>query len=349
MEKAIWRIIDVNYNRAREGARVVEEFARFVLNCSSLSSRVKKLRHDLCKAVSGLDQNRLLASRDSVHDVGFGLEVAGQLRRSEPMDVFIAAAKRLPEALRALSESISTIDPVIAAAIEKLRYDAYTLEKDIHLSVVTGMKYSKVRLYVLLDGSLGAELDRVARKCIAGGADCLQLRCKNLSDKQVYGLAEVLVGICRESGVISIINDRADIAIAVDADGVHLGQDDISVESVRKLQNSPLIIGLSTHNMAQLSDAIEQRPDYVGIGPAFPTTTKPDIQIAGLDYVRQALDHLSDSGIGHAVIGGVNMENVDRVIEAGARTIAVCSAVTASDDPEGSCRNLKAKLISSGE
>lgn len=344
MEKAIWRIIDVNFNRAREGARVVEEFARFVLNSKVLSSKAKQLRHELSSAISKLDQSKLITSRDSQNDVGFGLEVQGQLKRKEAKDVFIAAAKRLPEALRSLTETIQTIDPETAFQIEKLRFQAYSLEKEITLAIDTSLRYSKVKLYVLLDGSLGSKLEEVAKACIDGGADCLQLRAKNLDDLTIFELAKRLVNLCKSNDVISIINDRVDIAIASDADGVHLGQDDLPVEKIREIIPKPMIIGLSTHNPDQLSKAIAQNVDYVGVGPAFQTITKPDIEIAGLSYIEKAMQMLADTGVGHAVIGGVSLENIDQLTALGVNTAAVCSAVTQADNPKEACEKLKMKL-----
>ncbi len=134
MESAIYRIIDANFNRAREGARVVEEYCRFALDSKALSARAKQLRHRLCSAVGQLDQGHLLAARDSVGDVGREMKVDDQLSRKTLADCATAAAKRLPEALRALAETVQTIDPELAQQFEKLRFQAYTLEKDIFIN-----------------------------------------------------------------------------------------------------------------------------------------------------------------------------------------------------------------------
>ncbi len=344
MQQSVYRIIDVNFNRAREAARVMEEFARFVLNSQPLSARVKALRHKLSSIVDSLDQTLLIMSRDSRRDVGVGLRVEGQMSRGDIRDVFTAAAKRLPEALRALAETIQTINPQSASDIESLRFEAYSLEKDIFLRLENHRRYADVRLYVLLDNSLGERFEHIAMQCIKGGADCLQLRCKNIDDGQRYALAQKLVKMCRDNGVLSVINDSADIAVACGADGLHLGQDDLPVEAARGLYPRPIITGLSTHNLAQLHAAIELNVDYVGIGPAFATTTKPGIEVAGLGYVKDAVKTLAGTGIGHAVIGGINLGNIAQVVAAGVKTVAVCSAVTSSDEPAVVCRKFKEML-----
>ncbi len=360
MEKAAYRILDANFNRAREALRVMEEYARFALNCGPLSGRAKQLRHGLSTAIGALDAASLLASRDTLGDVGVGQKVPGQLERTTLKDGFTAAAKRLSEALRALAETIQSADAKTAATIEHLRYDAYTLEKDIVLFAEPAEKFKRVRLYVIITSNLPAEVLSLASRCAAGGADCIQLRAKDIPDDRLFALAVEFVDICREMGSLSIINDRVDIAAAAGADGVHLGQHDLPIEQVRRLQLTPLIVGKSTHSLKELETVVSDMndggagsqptrgpgalPSYVSLGPVFATPTKPKIDIAGLDYVRQGLDTLSGTGVGHAVIGGITRDNVEQVLDAGARCIAVCAAVTGAPDPAEACRRLKARI-----
>jgi thiamine-phosphate pyrophosphorylase len=345
MERAVYRIIDANFNRAREALRVMEEYCRFALNSGSLSERAKGLRHELCAAVGGLDAGRLLAGRDTLGDVGVGQKVEGQHQRTTLKDCFTAAAKRLTEALRAMAEVTQTVDKSVAEAVERLRYEAYTLEKDIVLFSEPIEKFNRVRLYVIITSNLPAEVLALASKCATGGADCIQLRAKDLPDDRLFAMAVEFVEICREMGTLSIINDRADIAAAAGADGVHLGQNDLPVEQVRRIQISPLIIGKSTHSLKELDSALRGRPSYVSLGPAFPTPLKPDIEIAGAEYVRQGLARLAETGISHVAIGGITGENVEQVIRAGAARVAVCSAVTKATDPADACRRLKDKIL----
>jgi thiamine-phosphate pyrophosphorylase len=344
MERAAYRIVDANFNRAREAARVMEEYCRFVLNSGPLSERAKRLRHELCAAVGQLDAGSLLAGRDTRGDVGVGLKVEGQLERATLKDCFIAGAKRLTEALRVLAETIQPDNRAVAESLERLRYEAYTLEKDIMLFSEPVEKFNRVRLYVIITSNLPANVLTVASQCATGGADCIQLRAKDIPDDRFFALAVEFVEICREMGALSIINDRADIAAAAGADGVHLGQNDLPVEQVRRLQLSPLIIGKSTHSRKELDAACPSLPTYVSLGPAFSTPTKPDIEIAGVDYVRQGVERLAETGISHVAIGGITAENVEQVLRAGAQRVAVCAAVTRAVDPAEVCRRLKDKI-----
>ena len=344
MERAIYRIIDANFNRAREAIRVVEEFCRFALNSSCLSKQAKELRHKLCRAISRLDAGRLISCRDTLGDVGIGETVNNQLERLDLKECLIAGSKRLTEALRVLAEVIQTIDKPLADTIEKLRYDAYQLEKDIVLFSEPAEKFRKVCLYIVITSNFPAEIITLTGKCAAGGADCIQLRAKAMDDDKMYATAAEFVKMNRGEGVLSIINDRVDIAISAGADGVHLGQNDLPVDCARRLQMTPMIIGKSTHSPEQLIAACGENPTYVGLGPVFATETKPAAKAVGLEYVRQAGRILADTGIGHVAIGGINRDNVNEVLSAGARCIAVCSAVTKAIDPKAACSDLKDKI-----
>ena len=343
-QRAAYRIIDANFNRAREAARVIEEYCRFALDCESLTARAKQLRHELCTAMAGLDGAALIAARDTPGDVGVGMAVPGQLQRGDLRDCLTAGCKRLPEALRAITEAVQSDHPTIAATVERLRYDAYTLEKDIVTFAEPAGRFARVRLYVLISSDLPAEVLWLTQSCVAGGADCLQLRTKHSSDEQRLALAQKFAAVCAEGGVVSIINDRADIAVLSGADGVHLGRGDIGIEAARRLQSRPLIIGATTHNLEELRAVSGRQPTYVSLGPVWPTTTKPDLDSTGLDHLRRGLEALKGTGIAHVAIGGITQDNVDQVLGAGARAVAVCAAVTKARDPEAACRSMKQRI-----
>ena len=349
MERAIFRIIDANFNRAREATRLMEEYCRFALNSSELTGRAKKLRHQICDAIGKLDPNMLITSRDIHTDVGRDMAVEGQFSRLNLSDCFTAAAKRLTEALRVLAETTQTLEPAVAQVFEQLRFDAYSLEKDTLIQSSAAKKFASVRLYILLtvsnDHSDSQILDLV-KACAAGGADCIQLRAKGIGDRRTFELAGETVKICKDADVISIINDRVDIAAAAGADGVHLGWDDLPTEQARKMQLTPMIFGLSTHSIDQLKTAIAQRADYVSLGPVFATNTKPYLAPAGLEYVAEAMPLLDDTTFGHVAVGGITLENIDEVLKAGAQAVAVCSAVTQAADPKAMCYKLKDKITS---
>ncbi|MHC4565194.1 MAG: thiamine phosphate synthase [Planctomycetota bacterium] len=344
MERAACRIIDANFNRAREAGRVVEEYCRFVLNSTPLSRRAKQLRHELSRAVGDLDAATLVSARDTLGDVGVAQVVDNQLGRGDLKDSLTAGCKRLTEALRAIAEVVRIENRPVAEAVEKLRYDAYTLEKDIVLFADPIEKYKRVGLYIVITSELPVEVISLTHKCVAGGADCIQLRAKAIADDKLFAIAEAFAGICKDAGVLSVINDRVDIAVAAGADGLHVGQNDLPIEQARKLQASPLVIGKSTHSVKQLRAACEERPTYAALGPVFPTGTKPDVPAVGLDYVREAAEILADEGIGNVAIGGITVDNVEQVLSAGAASIAVCAAVTKAAEPAAACRALKDKI-----
>ncbi len=344
MERGAYRIIDANFNRAREAARAIEEFCRFALNSAPLTERAKQLRHELSACIGRLDAGRLIASRDTTGDVGVGTRVDAQLERGTLEDSLTAACKRLSEALRVLTEVIRVHDQPLAQSIERLRYASYTLEKDIVLFSRTSEKYRRVRLYLVITSELPAEVLSLTGKCAGAGADCIQLRVKGMTDDKLFALAAEFVKMCRDKGALSVINDRTDIAVAAGADGVHLGQNDLPVERARALQLAPLIIGKSTHGLDQLRAACQENPTYVVLGPVFATGTKPDVPAVGLEYVSQAQAVLAGTGLGHVAIGGITLDNVEDVLRAGARAIAVCAAVMKAADPAAACRALKEKI-----
>ena len=179
MEHAVYRIIDANFNRAREAIRVIEEFCRFALNSGPLAERAKQIRHELSAAISRLDTGRLISSRDTLGDVGVGKTVDMQLVRGELRDCLTAGCKRLTEALRVLTETTQTQDRSVAEVIEKLRYAAYTLEKDITLFSDAYEKFRCVKLYIIITSNLPADIISLACKC-AASADCIQLRAKSI-------------------------------------------------------------------------------------------------------------------------------------------------------------------------
>ena len=344
MANPVYRIIDANFNRAREALRVIEDFCRFSLTSAPLTTCTKQLRHALSASIARLDPAQLIAARDSLNDLGAGKTVDNQLQRSDLRDCFTAACKRLTESLRALAETTQTINPELAETIENLRFSAYTLEKEIVLFSDTAEKFKPVRLYVIITSNLPADVISLTNQCIIGGADCIQLRAKDINDDELFALSVEFVKICKDAGVLSIINDRVDIAVTAGADGVHLGQNDLPVDQARKLQLSPLIIGKSTHSLEQLNAACEELPTYVSLGPVFSTGTKPSAEPVGLDYVKQALELLKNTGIGHVAVGGIILDNIESVLKAGAKAIAVCSAVTEADDPAQACKALKEKI-----
>jgi thiamine-phosphate pyrophosphorylase len=188
------------------------------------------------------------------------------------------------------------------------------------------------RLYVITGNAFlnGRSLEEVIRKVISGGADCIQLREKDVSTRELLEMGSVLRRITRENGVPFIVNDRLDIALAVEADGVHLGQDDLPIEAARKIMGPHKIIGISTHDVKEAVAAERAGADYIGLGPVKATQTKLDAEPAiGVEGIREVRRHVS---LPIVAIGGIKQGDVADIIRAGATGVAVISAVIGADD-----------------
>jgi thiamine-phosphate pyrophosphorylase len=324
------RLLDANANRAREALRVVEDYCRFILNDAYLTSQWKDLRHDLAGVLSALPARWLLQARDTDGDVGTSISTSSEMERGGMADVLHAACKRLQEALRSLEEYGKLVNAELAAGIEGLRYRAYTLERALLLGGTTRARLEAAELCVLVSSELCHEsLTATVRDAAAGGAQVIQLREKNVDDRTLLERARELRRVTSEAGVLFIINDRPDIARLVEADGVHLGQGDLPVREARQIVGPDVLIGVSTRNLAQLRQAVTDGASYVGVGPAFRSTTKQIDEVAGLEYVRQATEETSLPAF---VIGGISAANVAAVVAAGAQRVAVSAAVCRTDD-----------------
>ena len=180
-----------------------------------------------------------------------------------------------------------------------------------------------------------------AKEAIDGGADCLQLREKELEAAELLKRAKQLVKLCRDRNVICIINDRADIAMLSDAHGLHVGQTDLPATEARKLIGREKILGVSTHNIEQARQAVIDGADYIGVGPVFKSSTKTRDILPGLPYARQVATEIKLPAI---AIAGITHKNVDEVLSTGLRAVAVTAAVIACDDVKEATRALKERL-----
>jgi thiamine-phosphate pyrophosphorylase len=342
MNSHVLRLLDANLNRAREALRVIEDYARFMLNDQPLCSQLKQLRHDLADAIQSIVATAIL-HRDTPNDVGTTTKTAGELYREDTAHVVTAAGKRLGEALRTLEEFLKTTDPTAATKIESLRYRFYDLEHKIAQTLrPSACGLASVRLYVLITETICKKpWLTAAEQSIQGGADCLQLREKSLDSAEFLHRARQFVDLCCRHNVISIINDRPDIAILSNADGVHVGQDDLPPKEVRKILGPQKILGVSTHNLDQARQAVLDGADYIGVGPTFPSATKPRDFLPGLEYARQAAVEIPIPAI---AIAGITPENVDEVLATGIKAVAVTASVVGCDDIVGAARRLKEKL-----
>jgi thiamine-phosphate pyrophosphorylase len=198
------------------------------------------------------------------------------------------------------------------------------------------------RLYVLADGrNDAAEFERLLVGLVESRVDIVQLRDKRMPDRQLIARARLLREITRGTDTLFVMNDRPDLALLADADGVHVGQDELSVEDVRRIVGSDRLIGVSTHSIEQARQAVLDGADYLGCGPTFPSSTKDFAQFAGLEFLKQVAAELTAPAF---AIGGVCIENLPDVLEAGFRRIAVSAAITQSADSRESAQQLLAAI-----
>lgn len=343
MNGPLLRMLDANANRAREALRVIEDYARFVLDDAASCGELKHLRHELAAAVGGLLAEAILW-RDTPGDVGTEVKTPAETSREDLSHVVTAAGKRLGEALRVIEETLKVSDPPAARAVERVRYRFYSVEQRVALTLRPATRFANVRLYVLItESACKRPWLEAAEQAIVGGADCLQLREKQLDGKELLRRATAFVELCRKHNVISIINDRPDIAILSGAEGVHVGQDDLPAREVRKLLGREKIVGVSTHNIDQARQAVADGADYIGVGPFFRSPTKPRDFVAGPEFARQVAQQIKIPAV---AIAGVTQENLQEVLATGIRAVAVTAAVVGCDDIRGAATRIRCKLSS---
>jgi thiamine-phosphate pyrophosphorylase len=316
------RILDAAANRVSEGLRVVEDYLRFVLEDAHLTGQLKQLRHTLAATCTQLLGEDRCAARDTPHDVGTNLSTPSENRRADTWDVCVANLERSKQSLRSLEEFSKVRSPESASQLEALRYRLYTLEQAILLATQSRERLDGVTLCVLVDGQ-APDFARRVTGLVAAGVGMIQLRDKGLADRELAERAQQLVALTRPHPTLAILNDRADIAVAAGADGVHLGQDDLSARDARRLLGPRKLIGVSTHSIEQARTAVLEGANYLGAGPTFPSTTKSFDAFPGLDYLRQVANEIT---LPTFAIGGICAENLPEVLATGIDRVAVSSA-----------------------
>ena len=340
------RLIDANLDRLGEGLRVLEDISRFLLNDAVLSKRLKTLRHSLVKSLGSLEQD-LISARRVAEDVGAPTEKRVTLQHKDLPAMVMANSRRVQESLRVLEEfSRLSGEPLAGKAgeFESIRFEAYELEQQLVGRLLRQDKASRLKgLYLVLDTAAlkGRDAVEVAAAAIRGGAKTIQLRDKLRTKAELLTVARKLRDMCAEKGVLFIVNDHLDIAMAVSADGLHLGQNDLPPAEARRILPIDTLIGCSTHSTAEAVRAQAGGADYVAVGSIYPTTSKEKYKLVGLDTLRRTRSKVLVPLI---AIGGINHANVQEVMEAGADSVAVISAVLGSDDVEKATRRLVAKM-----
>ncbi|MEM8604492.1 MAG: thiamine phosphate synthase [Cyanobacteria bacterium P01_H01_bin.121] len=322
-QPALYRILDANLDRVREGLRIIEEWCRFGLKDADLTAKLKDLR----QVTAHWHQPVFRTARDTVADPGTDLSHTQEMARLDIQHVLQANICRVEEALRVIEEYGKLYSVEMAETFKQMRYQVYVLESTL-LANDRQQTLLQAKLYLVTsphDSLLG-----VVEAALQGGLRLVQLRDKQADDTTRLELATQLCELCHRYGALFLVNDRVDLALAANADGVHLGQQDIPVSLARQILGPNRIIGRSTTNPDELHKALQDGVDYVGVGPVYETPTKPGKAAAGLEYVRYAAEHVQ---IPWFAIGSVDPNNVKEVIGAGGQRVAVVRAIMQAEQP----------------
>jgi thiamine-phosphate pyrophosphorylase len=324
---AVARMIDASANRLTEALRVIEDYARYGLDDYYLMTALKNVRHEVTACVQSVIETHWRAvSRDTQNDIGTHVTTDSETDRADLQDVIDANFCRAQQAARSLEECLKILSPAAAATLEQTRYQLYTLHKAV-LTTAHGQRALRdVTICAIVDG--GDSLQRFTShvdRLLEAGVDAIQLRDKRLSDRALVERGRRLCMRTKERPVLAVINDRPDLAALCRADGVHLGQDDLSVAEARRIVGACGLIGVSTHALCQAHQAVLDGADYVGVGPMFATETKQIDRLAGPQLLQQVDDEI---GLPQFAIGGILPANIDQIAAAGGTRIAVSAALS---------------------
>ena len=310
---------------------MLEDGARFLLDDRSLTEKLKGLRHELNRLIQSLPSELLERSRSVESDEGRTLTAPGEFVRADATAVIHAASSRTSESLRSLEEWTKTIRPEVAGGFEQLRYQAYHHS----MALINLLKRADAQWQVCLlltESACRTDWEQVLFGAIDGGVDCIQIREKELSDAALLERVRQAVAIARPRGVSVVVNDRLDIALAADADGVHLGQGDLPLAEARDLAGERLLIGVSSHDPVEAAGAIRGGCDLVGVGAIFPSQTKQNLESSGLPlFERFIAEHPQ---FPHLAIGGIDLEGATKLARVGCRGVAVSAAICGASDPK---------------
>ncbi len=344
------RVIDASLNRIGEGLRFLEETARMILNDSSVTQELKTLRHQMV-ITSDSFQRLLIDSRDAETDVGADMTVAEEVTGKDLASILVANSRRVQESLRTLEEIAKMPGAPKELDTDKYRqarFTTYTIERELFSRLLRQDNSRKIKgLYVIIDTEFlrGRSHTEVAEQAIKGGVKIIQLRDKTRGRKPIFETAKELKTMCSELGALFIVNDYADIAAASDADGLHLGQDDLPIQEARKMLPLDKIIGCSVTGVKQATEAQSAGADYVAVGAIYPTASKHSTtipaEVVGTETLREVKRAVS---IPVVAIGGITYKNIPEVVKNGADSVAVISAVLGAESAEEASRMLAARI-----
>jgi len=334
---AAHRLLDANLNRAFEALRTLEDIARFQ-DQATFQSKYKLLRHQLRDATQNWRHEQLYASRDAEQDVGRETKTSLEASRTGGLsEIAEAASQRIQQSLRCLEETSKFVYPNSAPAIESVRYQVYDINAQLLLSQKRDVVFLKeAKLYVLADCQLPLDqfIQRV-QDISQAGVDLMQIRDKQLDAQELIRFTQSAIEAVDPKRTRILVNDRADILQCTSAFGIHVGQTDLSVAQARSLIAPACVVGLSTHDVEQVKQAMAVGADYIGCGPTFASNTKDFSKFSGLPFLREAAAFLreSNSTVPAFAIGGIDLSNLKSALETGVQRVAVSKAIWRAERP----------------
>ena len=334
----IWRTLDASANRSAEAVRVLEDILRFCLNDAFLSQEAKAIRHELAIIFSREEFQPRIWFRDVLRDVGVSTTVAKTPPRTEMKHVFAANAARASQSIRSLEECSRLVVPAVTAAFEQLRYRIYTLEKAAMTTIISENRLADISLCVLLDVDRPkTEFKTLVGQLLTAGVNMIQLRDKKANTSLLCERTKTITQQARQYAestagkkCIVLVNDRADVAVAANADGVHLGETDLPVNLARKVCGHEFIIGRTAHSIDEAKQAVLDGADYLGVGPCYPSNTKQFKEFATDTFLRDVSEEIR---LPVFAIGGITSDNLDRLVRLGVKRVAIASSITDAADP----------------
>jgi len=334
----IYQIIDAKLDRAREGLRVLEDWARFGLGKEKYVEKIKNFRQILGK--NHLEVYK--QSRNHIKDKCKGLTHQEQFNRKTSEQIISSNSARVQEALRVIEEFSRLQNHELSKIASEIRYEIYTIEIEL-------LNYSKFKkseeiliendLYVITDQK--DNLLEIIEEILIAGVRIIQHRFKTGTDQDYLQEAIQIKNLCKRYNSLFIVNDRLDIALASNADGIHLGQDDLDLKTARKLLGYSKIVGISANNAIDISNALKEGCDYIGIGPVFETTTKKNKIPLGIENIKTLT---RDLNIPWFAIGGIKSNNISYLKRNGFNKVALVSEFMNSEDPKEDAMMILKKL-----
>ena len=307
------------------------------MNNKDITDRLKRIRHEYSILKSYIP-NDYLISRDSIKDIGKTSNFE-KMTRNNIIDIVRASFGRTEESMRVIEEYGKLISVQLSQKAKRIRFELYTLEKDtINEFEKNKMIFPKqFGLYlVMTDPIIGYE--KLTEIAVKNNIRVIQLRDKKLNDKKLLNIAKRIKNITKYTQTLFFVNDRIDIAMLSNADGLHIGQTDISIKQVKSFSQT-ILIGKSTHNEKQLKSALKENPDYIGIGPIYKTFSKkiPDVAL-GINGAKHMLKMADRPAIG---IGGIKDINLRDVLNIGFVNFGIISYITNSKNPDKEIKKIK--------